>query len=71
MTSPPILAVLEWQARQFFCRMGAMSELKLGAEAAITRDATMTPELKTGQDATITAQAIANLSCLTKSRNSL
>src|SRR5690349_1593594 len=34
MTSPPILAALEWQARQFFCRMGATCELKFGAESA-------------------------------------
>ena len=71
MTSPPIFVVLEWQVTQFFSSMGAMSELKLGTEAALTRDLTMTPEWKTVQDATITAQAIANLSCLTKSRNFL
>jgi hypothetical protein len=34
MTNPPILAALEWQARQFFRRIGAISALKAGVEAA-------------------------------------
>jgi hypothetical protein len=30
MTSPPIRPLLEWHARQFFCRMGATCESKPG-----------------------------------------
>ncbi len=35
MTRPPIRALLEWHARQFFCRMGATCESKPGVSAAI------------------------------------
>src|SRR5579862_6735949 len=37
MTSPPILAALEWHARQFFCKMGATCLLKSGEESAWTK----------------------------------
>src|ERR1700760_707916 len=35
MTRPPIRPLLEWHARQFFCRMGATWESKPGVSAAI------------------------------------
>src|ERR1700744_6258774 len=38
MTSPPIFAVLEWHARQFFCKRGATCESKPAVSAAIAPD---------------------------------
>ena len=56
---------LVWQATQFFCRIGAISALKLGVEAAVTWDSKTPLESTSVQHPTQTAQAKENLNGFT------